>query len=115
MVHGGIVAAMLDEVTGRALMGNGENPRFMSTARLEVRYRKHVPVGQLIRLVGRAGISRGRSATSIGSIYNEDGELLAEADAILVDVPAGLISPESLEALGWKIFPEESVEGYKQT
>ena len=115
VVHGGIVAAMLDEVTGRSLMGNGENPRFMYTARLEVRYRKHVPVGQPIRLVGRARMSRERSATSVGSIYNVDGELLAEANALLVDVPAGLVSPENLEVLGWKVYPEESIEGYKQT
>ena len=33
IVHGGVVAAMLDEVTARANMG-GENPRFMFTARL---------------------------------------------------------------------------------
>ena len=55
VVHGGIVAAMLDEVSGRSYMGNGESPRFMFTARLEVRYRKNVPVGQPLRLVGKAG------------------------------------------------------------
>jgi hypothetical protein len=101
---------MLDEVTGRSLMGSGENPRFMFTACLEVRYRKNVPVGQPIRLVGRAGKSRVRSATATGSIYNADGELLAEAEAVLVDVPAGVISSENLEALGWKVYPDESVE-----
>jgi acyl-coenzyme A thioesterase PaaI-like protein len=110
IVHGGIVAAMLDEVTGRALMGSGELPRFMYTARLEVRYRKNVPVGRPLHLVGRAGKRGGRSAMASGSICDAEGNILAEADAVLVDVPAGVISTENLEALGWKVYPEEGVE-----
>lgn len=114
VVHGGIVAAMLDEVSGRALMGSGDATRFMFTARLEVHYRKNVPVGERLQLIGRAGKSRGRSAAASGSIYNAGGELLAEADAILVDVPAEIISSENLGALGWKVYPDESVEGIQQ-
>jgi acyl-coenzyme A thioesterase PaaI-like protein len=55
IVHGGVIAAMLDEAAGRAHMGPNDAPRFMFTARLDVRYRKNVPVGQPLRLVGRAG------------------------------------------------------------
>jgi acyl-coenzyme A thioesterase PaaI-like protein len=40
IVHGGIVATMLDEVLGRVVM-IGDHSRFMMTARLEVRYRKY--------------------------------------------------------------------------
>ena len=64
IVHGGIIAAMLDEAAGRAHMGPVEAPRFMFTAKLDVRYRKNVPVGQPLRLVGKAGpdkIAHGRS------------------------------------------------------
>jgi len=39
IVHGGIVASMLDEISSRALMGNPEQPRFPFTARINVRYR----------------------------------------------------------------------------
>ena len=114
VVHGGIVAAMLDEVAGRALMGSGETPRFMVTARLEVRYRKNVPVGLPLRLTGLAGKSRGRSATAVGSICDIEGNLLAEADALLVDIPADMVSTENLGALGWKVYPEEDFEVNKQ-
>jgi acyl-coenzyme A thioesterase PaaI-like protein len=108
VVHGGIVAAMLDEVTGRAHMG-GHPPRFMFTARLEMRYRRNVPVGFPLRLVGQAGKSKGRTATATGRIYDQEGTLLAEAEALLVDVPSDIAGGVDLETLGWKVYPDEEV------
>ena len=104
VVHGGIVAAMLDEATGRVFMGDPANPRFLYTARLDIRYRKNVPVGQPLKLVGRAGKNKGRMAIATGAIYNVDGELLAEAEALLVDVPSDVINSVDLEAIGWKVY-----------
>jgi acyl-coenzyme A thioesterase PaaI-like protein len=105
VVHGGIVAAMLDEVTARAHMG-GDPPRFMYTARLEIQYRKNVPVGQPLRLVGRMGKSKGRTATASGAIYSPDGVILAQAEALLVDVPTDVIESANLEALGWRVYED---------
>jgi acyl-coenzyme A thioesterase PaaI-like protein len=106
VVHGGIVAAMLDEVTGRVHMGI-DPPRFMYTARLEIRYRRNVPVGQPLRIVGRADTSTGRRATATAAIYDAQGTVLAEADALLVDVPGDMLAEADLEALGWKVYDEE--------
>ena len=106
VVHGGIVAAMLDEVTGRTHMG-GDPPRFMYTARLDIRYRKNVPICQPLRVVGKGGTSKRRTATATGAIYDQDGELLAEADALLVNVPEEMIEDVDLQALGWKVYPQE--------
>jgi acyl-coenzyme A thioesterase PaaI-like protein len=109
VVHGGIVAAMLDEVSGRSQMGDDfDHPRFMFTARLDVKYCKNVPVGEPIRLVGRAGQTRGRTATASGAIYDADGNLLAQAEALLVNVPAKILDSIDLDALGWRVVPEES-------
>ncbi len=105
VVHGGIVAAMLDEVTGRAHMG-GDPPRFMFTARLEIRYHKNVPVGKPLKIVGTAGKSRERTAVASGKIFGPDGELLAEADALLVNVPEQVSGQVDLEAIGWKVDPD---------
>jgi len=105
VVHGGIVAAMLDEVCGRSHMG-GDPPRFMYTARLDIRYRKNVPVEQPLRLVGRAGKSKRRTATASGEIYGPDGSLLAEAQAVLIDIPEDVIDTVDLEALGWKVYAD---------
>jgi acyl-coenzyme A thioesterase PaaI-like protein len=48
VVHGGIVATILDETAGRAIMGEwtraqvGEDP-FFATAKMEIRYRRPTP------------------------------------------------------------------------
>ena len=108
VLHGGIVASILDEISGRAHMGDDPAaPRFMFTAKLEVRYRKNVPTGSPLRILGRAGKSKGRMAEGWAGIYDEAGELLAEANTLLIDVPAGRMGEQAdLEAFGWKIYPD---------
>ncbi len=108
VVHGGIVASMLDEAAGRSHMG-GDPPRFMYTARLEIHYRKNVPVGKPLRLVGKAGKSCRRTAAATSAIYDADGNLLAEAEALLVDVPDDVINSTDLEELGWKVYSDEEL------
>lgn len=109
VVHGGIVASMLDEAAGRSLMG-GDPPRFMYTARLEIRYRKNVPTLQPLRLVGKALNVRQRTASAASALYAQDGTLLAEAEALLVDIPGESINGADLEALGWKVYADGAVE-----
>jgi len=107
VVHGGIVASLVDEALGRVHMGPAENPRFMYTARLTVQYRQPVPTGQPIKIVARAVQSKRRSATSTAQVYGPGGELLAEAEAVLVNVPPETVANANLEALGWKVYPLE--------
>ncbi len=88
------------------MSGPPESSRFMYTARLEVRYRGVVPVGQPLRLVGRAIKARKRTATSVAEIRRADGELLAEANAVLVDMPEEMLSGLDPDALGWKVYDD---------
>jgi len=108
VLHGGIVSAIIDEISGRALMGSDPmNPRFMFTARLEVKYRKNVPIGKPLKIVGKAGKAKSRSAEAWAGIYEaETGELLAEGTTLLMNVPSDQIDPSSLDELGWKVYPE---------
>ncbi len=108
IAHGGVVAAILDEAAGRSHMGAGENPRFMVTAKLQVRYRKNVPVDQPLRLVGYAGSSKARTTSATSAIYNLQGEILAEAEAVLVNIPETAVPDVDLESLGWKVYPTTS-------
>lgn len=105
VVHGGVIAAMLDEITTRAYMGLNTN-RFMFTARLNIRYRKNIPVGKPLHLVGKVEKSKSRTATAVGKIFSSEGELLAEAEALLVNVPNELLASSDLDALGWRVYPE---------
>jgi acyl-coenzyme A thioesterase PaaI-like protein len=106
VLHGGIVASILDEISGRSFMGNPSQPRFMFTAKLEVKYRKNVPLGKPLRIVGKAGQTKGRMAEGWAGIYDESGTLLAEANTLLVDVPSQLLDKVDPEVLGWKIYPD---------
>jgi acyl-coenzyme A thioesterase PaaI-like protein len=106
IVHGGVIAAMLDEAAGRSQMGDDDNPRFMFTASLKVRYLKNVPVGKPLRLVGRASDSRGRIAQAFSAIYDQQGDMLAEAQAVMVNVPEDTLVDVDLAALGWTIYPD---------
>lgn len=105
IVHGGIAAAILDEAAGRALMGIFP-PRFMVTARLEVKYRSRIPVGQPLHVTGRVLQDRGRLARAWSGLYNSSDELLAEAEVLLVDMPDPP-EPEALEPAGWKVYPDD--------
>lgn len=108
VLHGGIVAAIVDEIAGRSLMGSDPmNPRFMFTAKLEVKYRQNVPVGKSLKITGKAGKSRAKSAEAWAGIYDaETNELLAEGNVLLIDVPAEQFDRSRLSELGWKVYPE---------
>ena len=80
VLHGGIVAAIIDEISGRAHMGSDPmDPRFMFTAKLEVKYRKNVPIGKELRIIGKAVKSKDRSAEAWAGIYDAETEELARS------------------------------------
>lgn len=108
VLHGGIVGAIIDEISGRALMGEDPmKPRFMFTAKLEVKYRKNVPIGKPLKIIGRAVKAKARSAEAWAGIYDaETNELLAEGSTLLIDVPPDQFDKSRLNELGWGIYPE---------
>ena len=108
VLHGGIVAALIDEISGRAHMGSDpQNPRFLFTGKLEVKYRKNVPVGKLLKIVGKTTRSRGKVAEAWAGIYDADtDELLAEGNTMNINVPDEQMDKSRLEDLGWKIYPD---------
>lgn len=108
VLHGGIVSAVIDEIAGRSLMGaDAAAPRFMFTARLEIKYRQNVPVGEPLRITGKAGRARGKVAEAWGAIYlARTDALLAEGNALLIDVPGNQLDEIHLEELGWRVYPE---------
>ncbi len=107
IVHGGIVASMLDEAGGRVIMIGDQN-RFMVTANMTVRYRQPVPVETELLLVGRMLKDRGRIAQAHSDLRLPDGAVAAEADLTLVALSADYAQRETdLAALGWQIYPND--------
>lgn len=105
VVHGGIVAAILDETGGRAHMT--EPTVFMVTAQLNVRYRKPVPSGTYLEAVGIAGERRGKVSQAHSEIRGENGEVYAEAELVLVDIPESQVEAMDPEKLGWRVYPDK--------
>ncbi len=104
VAHGGIVATMLDEALGRAPM-SGDPHRFMYTARIEVRYRQPVPIGQKLILRARLDKDRGRLATAIAELCLPDGSVAAEANGTLMTIPPAELEKMEAERVGWRVYP----------
>jgi len=83
-LHGGITTAVLDEVLGRAAIARG---LWAVTAKLEIRYRKPVPLGQPITVQGWLTRTRRRAVEGRGEILLPDGTLAAEAEGVLMAIP----------------------------
>jgi acyl-coenzyme A thioesterase PaaI-like protein len=96
LVHGGIVAAALDEACGLLATWH----RFPSvTARIFVRYRRPVPINRRLALRARVEETRGRRTHVRGALVDAD-EVLAEAKAAFIHVPLDhfLVTPEGRSA-----------------
>jgi acyl-coenzyme A thioesterase PaaI-like protein len=104
IVHGGILASMLDEVASRAAM-TGSPTRFRSTAKLEIRYRKPAPLDETLHMRGWVTEERGSRARAKAEIRLADGTLITEAEALLADYPEP-VDDEKLAALGWRVYPD---------
>ncbi len=104
-VHGGIVAALLDEVAMRAVMVEDLND-FKVTARMTLRYRKKVPTGEPLQMIGWIEREGGRAAKAAAEIRLPDGSVGAEAEALLVDYPDPFAEEGELDRLGWKVYPD---------
>lgn len=104
IVHGGILSAILDEVTGRAQMSFKD--RFMVTAQLTMRFRMPVLVDQNYTVLGVAGEIKGRVSKSTGQILDMDGRIMAEADAVFVDLTQEQIDSMADASDYWKIYPD---------
>ena len=83
LVHGGVVATLLDHVLARAVRAAG---RGGLTATLTVRYRRPVPLGVPLLLTAEVGETSGRRTTATARLAAEDDPdtVLAEADGLFV-------------------------------
>jgi acyl-coenzyme A thioesterase PaaI-like protein len=110
VVHGGIIASMMDETIGRVFM-EGDPPRFMVTAELKLRYKKPVPVNTPLILRGHRVKDNGRIGQATGEIIGPEGEILVTGEIIVVNMPGDPMNSEDLKKIGWKVYPE--MEGQK--
>ena len=82
MAHGGIVCTILDEVMAWALV---DHDIWGVTARMNVEFKRPVPIGRPIRAEGRVTSARRRLVGAEGVVLDgADGTVLARAEATFV-------------------------------
>lgn len=112
VAHGGIVAAILDDVLGFLMYAVGQP---MVTARLEVDYRKPLPLGDELDVTARVTERTERKVWAEATINSAEGVVLAQARALFVRVkPAHFLhaSPRALERIAdWQSAGDDAGPG----
>jgi acyl-coenzyme A thioesterase PaaI-like protein len=80
ILHGGIVAVVLDEALNRTSL-LAEQPAWTMTGRLDIRYRRYVPYGPLLRVRATLGVQRGRMNQASGKLTLAEDESVIFAEA----------------------------------
>lgn len=106
VVHGGIVSAILDETSGRAVMLKHGKNALMVSLKLEVTFRLPTPTGTPLTVIGwviKQSKSRARVA---GEIRLPDGTLTAECTAVVVRPPQKILDSWEAEKPYWKVYDD---------
>ena len=78
IMHGGLVSTLLDEVMARYVYAKGYNA---VTARLDVRFKKPTPIGELLTITAKIAGKRGNMYEVVGEITLADGTITAQGKA----------------------------------
>lgn len=104
LVHGGVVATLLDHVLARAVRAAG---RGGLTATLTVTYRRPVQLGVPLLATAETGATDGRRTTATARLVAEDdpGTTLAEAEGLFVALrrerAADVFAPTGRDVAAW--------------
>src|SRR5215210_5314618 len=79
IIHGGILATVLDEAMVWAATWRGK--RFCVCGELSIRFRKAAEVGKMLTISAVVTSARGRMTQTSGDIKNAGGEVIATAEA----------------------------------
>ncbi len=100
ILHGGIAYAILDEVIGRVAIAHD---KWVVTARMEIRYRQPVPLGQPLRAMGEIVENRRRLLTARGEIHLPDGSVAVEATGTFMEAPQEVQAEWQAALLDWRV------------
>ena len=106
MVHGGIVTAILDETSGRAVMLEGGRDALMVSLKLEVIFRHPTPTDTPLTAIGLV-IKQSRSRAQVAAeLRLPDGTLTAECKAVVVRPPRMILEKWETEKPYWRVYDD---------
>lgn len=102
-LHGGIATALLDETIGRAIMMRYKEEFWGVTLEVTTKFRKPLPIGVQLRVVGRITGDAGRFFEGTGEILLPDGEVAVTAQGKYMKLPLSRIADFDVEAQEWRV------------
>ncbi len=84
-VHGGALAALLDEAMGMAALATG---RIVVAARIEVDFRSLVPLGEVVTVELTVGDAEGTKVPVRADLRRNDAGVSCQATGLFVDIGA---------------------------
>ncbi|MBK7711771.1 MAG: PaaI family thioesterase [Bacteroidales bacterium] len=79
-MHGGIAATILDETIARSICNGKDEQIWSVTLEFKTKFRKPVPLGQELKIVGRVTNEGNRSFEGTGEIILPNGEIAVSAE-----------------------------------
>jgi uncharacterized protein (TIGR00369 family) len=103
IMHGGIITALLDETLSRVAIAAG---RWVVTGRLNVRFRRPIPVEEPLTIIGEAVKWNGRMLEARGEIRLADGRVGAEATGTFLEIPSDQVEGMEEALAFWRVVPD---------
>ena len=102
-LHGGIITTLLDETMGRVLT---QQNVWAMTGKLEIKFRKPVPLDQELTVIGELTRNRSRAYEARGEIRLPDGTLLVESSGVYIRIPDEVIEQTKSALDFWEVVPD---------
>ncbi len=103
-LHGGIATALLDETIGRAIMMRHQENYWGVTIEFTTRFRKPIPLGVELKVVGRIVSDSGRTFEGTGEILLPGGEIGASGQGKYLKLPLEKIADFDAAEQEWKVI-----------
>ncbi len=100
-LHGGIAASILDETIARSICIGKDEQIWGVTLELKTRYRKPVPLGQELKVVGCVTREGTRSFEGKAELLLPDGEIAVSAEGKYIKLTIGQIADDQNLSDDW--------------
>lgn len=102
-LHGGIASTILDETMCRAIMVGSETETWGVTLELAVQYKKPIPLGIELKVLGRVAEENNRFYKTTGEIILDNGEIAVTAQGRYLKAPLDKIADFDPIVNEWRV------------
>lgn len=106
-LHGGLAATILDETIGRAIMIGNSSDVWGVTLELTIEYKKPIPLGVELKVLGRITEEKSRFFSGTGEIVLPDGSVAVLAKGRYMKVPLEKIADYDPAEFDWAVVEKE--------